>query len=195
MTVSAPPKVRNAAATRANILRAARDSFGKQAYEQVGLREIGADAGIDAALICRYFGSKEELFAEALASTGKEPMQTLGGDRATFGDRVARTMLVPDDQTTEQNLAFINLAIRSAASPVAHRLVRRHVEECFIVPFAAWLGGEDGEARARLVASVLLGVAIVRGVLFSPLEVSEDEEAAIARLARVLQDIIDADEG
>ncbi len=113
MTVSAPPKVRNAAATRANILRAARDSFGKQAYEQVGLREIGADAGIDAALICRYFGSKEELFAEALASTGKEPMQTLGGDRATFGDRVARTMLVPDDQTTEQNLAFINLAIRS----------------------------------------------------------------------------------
>ncbi len=190
MTVSAP-KIRNAAVTRANILGAARDCFGKQAYEQVGLRDIGAEAGVDAALVCRYFGSKEELFGEVLASTSNKPMDWLSGERASFGARMARALLSPDDDKTEQSLVFINLAIRSAASPIAHELVRNHVESCFIRPFAAWLGGEDGHEKARLVACVLLGARIVHGVLFTSEPQCPETQAAICKLATVLQAIID----
>ena len=51
-----PSRARNAAATRAAILQAARRRFAREGYDQTGLREVAADAGVDAALISRYFG-------------------------------------------------------------------------------------------------------------------------------------------
>ena len=57
---------RNAGDTRARILAAARVRFSRDAYENVGTRDIAADAGVDAALVNRYFGSKEKLFDEAI---------------------------------------------------------------------------------------------------------------------------------
>jgi len=56
--------LRDAAGTRARILEAAKLRFCQRSYEQVGVREIAADANVDAALVNRYFGTKEELFAE-----------------------------------------------------------------------------------------------------------------------------------
>ena len=56
---------RNAGDTRARILAAARVRFAMDAYENVGTRDIAADAGVDAALVNRYFGGKEKLFDEA----------------------------------------------------------------------------------------------------------------------------------
>ena len=55
-------------ATRQAILEAARQLFGARAYEQVGLRDIAAAAGATAALVNRYFGTKEQLFREVLDS-------------------------------------------------------------------------------------------------------------------------------
>jgi AcrR family transcriptional regulator len=62
MTTTRP---RNAAQTRADILSAARRRFGAEGYERTTLRAIAADVGVDAALVIRYFGSKQDLFAEA----------------------------------------------------------------------------------------------------------------------------------
>ena len=56
---------RNAAQTRADILDAARRRFGSDGYQTTTLRAVAADVGIDPALIIRYFGTKQELFAEA----------------------------------------------------------------------------------------------------------------------------------
>ena len=52
--------------TRARILAAARIRFSSNNYESVGTRDIAADAGVDAALVNRYFGSKEKLFLEVI---------------------------------------------------------------------------------------------------------------------------------
>ena len=57
---------RDAAATREAILEAATRRFATQGYERAGVREIAADAGVTAALVNRYFGSKEGLFAEVI---------------------------------------------------------------------------------------------------------------------------------
>ena len=59
-------KKRNPIATRAAILDAARDRFLRESYDSVGLRDIAARAGVDVALIGRYFGGKEGLFREVL---------------------------------------------------------------------------------------------------------------------------------
>ena len=62
VTVTRP---RNAAQTRADILSAARRRFGAEGYERTTLRAVAADVGVDAALVFRYFGSKQDLFAAA----------------------------------------------------------------------------------------------------------------------------------
>src|SRR5690349_1930875 len=56
---------RHAAKTRADILAAAKRRFAADGYERTTLRAIAADVGVNAALVSRYFGSKQDLFATA----------------------------------------------------------------------------------------------------------------------------------
>jgi AcrR family transcriptional regulator len=51
--------------TRAAILTAARERFGADGYERATIRAIAADAAIDPAMVMRYYGNKEKLFAAA----------------------------------------------------------------------------------------------------------------------------------
>src|SRR5262249_57092240 len=62
-----PARRRNAAATRGAILDSARLAFARAGYDGVGVREIAQGAGVTAMMVNRYFGSKEQLFAEAIA--------------------------------------------------------------------------------------------------------------------------------
>src|ERR1700761_2340367 len=73
-TAAAPHRPRNAAATRAAILASARKAFAMAGYDGVGLREIAAGAGVTAMLVNRYFGSREQLFAEVSADTMRDPV-------------------------------------------------------------------------------------------------------------------------
>src|SRR5690606_10502439 len=116
------------------------------------------DAGVDPALICRYFGGKELLFAEVLAGTGRDPMEVIAGDRETFGRRVAEALLRPTECRPDR-LAFVQLAIRSSASPVAGKLVRERIESQFIVPCTAWIGGGRAADKAWVAGSILMGAA------------------------------------
>src|SRR5262245_63605292 len=68
-TKSRPARQRNAAATRAAILQSARRAFARAGYAGAGVREIAGGAGVTAMLVNRYFGSKEQLFAEAVAES------------------------------------------------------------------------------------------------------------------------------
>ena len=79
----------DAAATRAAIFEAATRRFAYQGYEHAGVREIAADAGVDAAMVNRYFGSKEGLFAEVVEHAFDYRYLT-DGDRATLAERLAR---------------------------------------------------------------------------------------------------------
>src|SRR5581483_12081414 len=58
-------KPRRSDATRAAILTAARERFAADGYERATIRAIAADAGIDPAMVMRYYGNKEKLFAAA----------------------------------------------------------------------------------------------------------------------------------
>ncbi|MGH7011897.1 MAG: TetR/AcrR family transcriptional regulator, partial [Caulobacteraceae bacterium] len=65
----ARPRRRDAGATRAAILEAAQGRFARLGYEGAALRGIAAEAGVDVALIKRYFGGKAGLFTEALKAS------------------------------------------------------------------------------------------------------------------------------
>jgi AcrR family transcriptional regulator len=55
-------------ASKDALLQAARALFGQQGFEGTTIREIGERAGVDAALIARYFGSKADLYIAAVTA-------------------------------------------------------------------------------------------------------------------------------
>src|ERR1700755_154838 len=68
-----PTKTAKSHRTKAAILKAAQELFAEQGYERATVRDIAARAAIDPAMVIRYFGSKEGLFAQATAFDLKLP--------------------------------------------------------------------------------------------------------------------------
>lgn len=176
-------KPRNAANTRSAILKSAVKQFVQDGYDHAGLRAIAADAEIDPALICRYFGSKQQLFAEALDNACEESVIMLDGDKAGFGTRVAEMLLNTSRQNTKQ-LLFIRMIIRSSGSPDASKMVHQHIMKKFVQPFSQWLDEEKATEKAWLTASVLVGILIIHNI-------HGRQTIKAERLAAMLQSIID----
>ena len=144
------PRPRNAEATRAAILNAARERFAREGYDDVGMRDIAGDVGVDAALVSRYFGSKEELFESVLDSC-ENGGDLMSGDRADFGRRVAREVIF--QAKSETKLKGLLILLRSISSTRAMEIVQRSANARFYGPFAAWVGGSDAAINARLAAA------------------------------------------
>src|SRR5690625_5181421 len=60
-------------ATRARILASAKELFTNEGYGSVSSRKIAAHAGVNVALINRYFGAKRGLLTELLREDGVYP--------------------------------------------------------------------------------------------------------------------------
>jgi AcrR family transcriptional regulator len=180
------PRSRNAAATRQAILEAARASFMCDGYEQVGVREIAGRAGVDPALVNRYFGSKEGLFAEAVAS--KFDLRALfAGDRATLGERLARYVL--QKKSSSDGYDPLVALLRSTSCEAPARMLREALQDGFVRPLAASLEGPDALQRAELVGSTLLGLLVHRTVIGGTSQ--DDTERVVALVAPTLQAFID----
>jgi AcrR family transcriptional regulator len=171
-------------ATRAAILESARVRFAKEGYDGASLREVAADARVDPALVCRYFGSKEDLFVEVL-NADLAASELFQGDPAEFGARVADRLLLEERDAADLDCLLIML--RSVSSPKAAETVRIASRSNFYGPFAAWLGGEDARMRAQLAGALMMGISIAR-VLADDLDLQAEERDRLrARLADLLQ--------
>ena len=104
---------RDAEATQAAILEAAKSHFAKSGYDGAFLRDIAADAGVDAALINRYFGGKDGLFAAALKHSIR-PHAFQEWDRKSFAHEIATMMAGHAHQDMERTHAF-QFLLRAAA--------------------------------------------------------------------------------
>ena len=110
------PRARNANQTRADILAAARRRFGSDGYERTTLRAVAADVGIDPALVVRYFGSKQDLFAAAAEFTLDLP------DLAKVDpDDVADALLPSFFAVWEEDTTFVALLRAAMTSPRPRR--------------------------------------------------------------------------
>lgn len=154
------PRRRDAQLTRAAILDAARAQFARQGYDRVALRDIAAEAGADVALIKRYFGGKEALFTEALKASFR-PDLLKDWDRATFAHEIA-TLMAGDLPREEDRTHSFQFLLRAATSPTTAPLLNVAIQERFLQPIRDWLGGEDAQPRARVLAAVLIGFLVER---------------------------------
>src|SRR3954464_11382111 len=164
----AAPRKRDAEATRAAILEAAKAPFASSGYDRAALRDIAAEAGADVALIKRYFGGKEALFLEALRAAF-HPDRFAQWDRKTFA-RDAATLLAGDTHGNEERTHSFQFLLRAATSPTTAPLLNVAVQERFLSPIRDWIGGEGAPARARVLAAVYIGFLVERLIRDRPLQ-------------------------
>jgi AcrR family transcriptional regulator len=184
---AAPPRRRDAAATRAAILEAAKSQFARLGYDRAALRDIAAEAGADVALIKRYFGGKEALFTEALKdSIRATPLSEW--DRATFARDVAQ-MMAGTPHVNEGRTHGFQFLLRAATSPTTAPLLNLAVQERFLTPIREWLGGEDAQARARVLAAAFIGFLVERLIRDEALR-GREREVFIDRVAAMFETLI-----
>ena len=173
----AAPRTRNANQTRADILEAARRRFGSDGYERTTLRAVAADVGIDPALVVRYFGSKQDLFAAAAEFTLDLPDLT-----KVDPDDVADALLPSFFAVWEKDTTFVALLRAAMTSPTAADTMR-HVFATQVAPKLAAITPDHPAQRAGLMGAFVIGLATTRYVLANPAvaDLSHDELIRWAR--------------
>ncbi|WP_431678953.1 TetR family transcriptional regulator [Kitasatospora sp. KL5] len=175
--------------TRRTVLEAARAEFAARGYQKASMRAIARAAGVDAALLHHYFGSKDKLFLAALEFPIDPRMvvdQVLAGDRAAVGERVARFVLALWDQPTVRDRLLAVLRTAAASEEVAG-LMRGFMVTEVVSRLAADLDVPQPELRVELVMSQILGLAMARYVIAVEPLASAAPEEVLPLLARAVQ--------
>lgn len=185
------PRRRDAAATREAILRSARQAFARSGYDGAGVREIAAGAGVTAMLVNRYFGSKEQLFAEVIAAAAEPVILTPENlASADLGETIAR-MLVEITRSGDTPLDGFLIMLHSASSQRAAELGREQIEKGHHRTMAAALGGPHAPERAALVLALVAGFQMMRQVMGLTALAKADPEVLVGLLAPLFRQLID----
>lgn len=153
------------AQTRAAILAAARARFAADGYEKATIRAIAADAGIDASMVIRYYGSKAELFeaSAAIELTLRDTVTTDAGPERVSQQYARAFMSRWEDGTNEVEQLLVRTALTHKD---AVGQVQRIFDEEIKPPILAALAHDpDAELRAALVMTQTLGLALCRYLL------------------------------
>jgi AcrR family transcriptional regulator len=153
--------------TRGRILVAARQAFGERGYDGASVRDIAGRAGVDAALVHHYFGTKQRLFLAA-TELPVDPAtmlpQILAGGREGMGERFVRFLVDLWDRPDVRPLLMG--VVRSAATDaVAAGMARRLLADGPFLALAHAADRPDAGLRATLAGSQLMGLAMARYVL------------------------------
>ncbi|MGI8887734.1 MAG: TetR family transcriptional regulator [Nocardioidaceae bacterium] len=179
--------------TRALVLQAATAEFALKGFDRATLRSIAAAAGVDAALVHHYFGSKGDLLLAAL-EVPFDPREVIpelaeaGADG--LGTRIAERFVSIWD-TEEQRLPLVALIRTSVSSEAASAVLRDGLVRMILDPISAAIDSPDAALRAQFVASQLLGLAVARYVLRLEPLASTPAETVVAFVAATLQRYID----
>ena len=181
-----------AASTRARLLRAAADVFGRRGYAGTRVSEIAEAAGLSNGALYAYFGSRAELLVDALRAHGQRMLTDLVSADPTrsISDLLLQTgrslhlQREPDDQLVIEAL----IAARRDEEVAAP--MRGYIRER-----AEWLAGLVREAQGRgeldpaiappAVAHFCLSLAAGTALVSPDLNDVDDTEWA-ALLARLL---------
>jgi AcrR family transcriptional regulator len=158
MTATRP---RNASQTRADILSAARSRFAAEGYERTTLRAVAADVGVDAALVIRYFGSKQDLFGAAADFAIELPDLSSVDPDEVAGILLPRFFAVWEDET------FLALLRAAMTSQVAADALRRVFAEQ-VAPKLITATPDNPVQRIGLMGAFVIGLATTRYVLANP---------------------------
>lgn len=174
--------------TRAMVLAAARESFAAAGFVGTTVRGVAAAAGVDAALVHHYFGSKHELFVAAV-ELPLDPRERLNaaisGDADGVGERLVRTVLGAwDDPELQERLIAV---VRSSLAPDGERLLSEAFIPAFFAPVLLPLMPDHPEKRLTLIVSQVLGMLLSRYILSIEPIASLPSEEVVAAVGPTIQ--------
>jgi AcrR family transcriptional regulator len=178
--------------TRDRILASARELFSRNGIGKTSIRAIATDAGVDAALVHHYFGSKEQLFAAAI-NVKMDPAEILGPLRTAPVGELGRTLpsLILNLWDSDVGAGMI-ATLRSALAGDQISIFRSFLSDIVIKELAARVDDPPGSGiiRAEFVATQILGVAMARHILelepFASLPVAQIVDTIAPNLQRYL---------
>jgi AcrR family transcriptional regulator len=148
----------DANASKQALLDAARGLFYEVGYDRATTREIGERAGVDAALIARYFDSKEGLFLAAIAEPAPDE------EEIDFEPAALLAFLI--ERWDERGHSPLSRALASPAlTDEVRGQVSSIVHERLLSQLTAVLRGRgvaDPALRAELLIATAVGVAMTR---------------------------------
>ena len=177
--------------TKLRIQQAAARLFASRSFETVSTRAIAKEAGVDAALIHHYFGSKEGLFQAVLnAAIRPEQLEALVVSESSedWGRQLVRAA---DKVWTSPAAPALKAVVRRVL--VGHEgMLREFVTRSLLNRFLSHIKGPETERRLRasLIGSQMSGLVIARHIVgIEPLaSLSTDEVADL--IGPVLQHYI-----
>jgi AcrR family transcriptional regulator len=182
--------------TRAEILGAARSAFAERGFAGTTIRGVAAAAGVDAALVHHYFGTKDDLFLAAM-ELPVDPRAVIGpavqGGPEGAAERLLRAFLtIWDDPEIAPSLLGI---VRSALQPGGERLLSQGFVPVVLLPVGQALGLDRPEVRMPLVISQITGLILTRYVIRLEPIASMPPDVVVATYAPVLQHYLTGDLG
>jgi len=176
-------------ATRDRILQAARFIFGRDGYDHATIRAIAAEAKITAAMVMRYYGNKESLFAAA-THYGVNPDAFASVPTSRLGEALVRYMVDawenPDTGPTRRAVLLTALSNEAVRAKYLYQLQRQYV--------TAILKHVSPTKRAQeaiaLMRTQILGMMMTRYILRVPTMTAIPRETLIREVGRVLQGYI-----
>ena len=180
---------RGAAASKEALLRAAQELFGQRGFERTTIRDIGERAGVDAALIARYFGSKADLYVAAVAAEDSGE-QDPGGFEGL--EQMADTVVSRADDHGPGPI--IQALIRLDASDDIRGAALQRVKRRLIEPLVADMterGVDRPELRAEVAAAAMLGISLSRSLAWFEEVRSVPKDELVALMAEALQALTD----
>lgn len=146
--------------TEERILSAARAIFAERGFQRTTIRAVAAAAEVDPALVMQYFGSKQELFEQAVRIPSIPPLDGKLEPVEELLGRIGMKM-GPLPQATVAMMRSM-LTHPDAAEEVRGKL------DAQVAQLAGTIeDGDDGDAglRAALMVSTMLGVTIAHQLL------------------------------
>ncbi|MBB2946993.1 AcrR family transcriptional regulator [Actinoplanes lutulentus] len=189
-----PRRRRDAAQTRLDLLDVARRRFAHDGYAATTVRHIADEAGVNVALISRYFTSKEGLFqaclTDAVTDVGRGTDDLGHGEIAA---RLARRLsdtpgkIEPGENRLRDGLLLL---VRTSGDERIDDL-RRDFLRALSEKVAVKTGNTIDEStllRAQILLAAVLGMVLLRSTLgIQPLSAAGEDE-----LRQPLADLIDA---
>jgi AcrR family transcriptional regulator len=178
---------RDAAASKEALLQAAQALFGQKGFERTTIREIGERAGVDAALIARYFGNKADLYIAAVVAEDldQRPPADYEGLRQITDVVLSRTdergpgpilqAIIRADTSAEIRQAAQDRLTRRLVDPLAARMADLHIDR--------------PRLRAEIAVSALFGVSLGRALGWFEEIRSVPKDELVALLSSVLGEV------
>ncbi len=177
----------------ARILRAARAAFAEDGWAGTTIRAVARAADVDPALVYHYFGSKEGLLAAA-TTPPQRWLDTVAKVWTTppseLGRRLLQTLM---DSWADEEIgpALRGVLMTAAHEPNTRVKLRNVVERSLIGPSTLGTDEHDRLKRSGLIASQLMGFALMRYVWKIEPVASMSDEEVLAAMTPNIQHYID----